>query len=331
MTIKIIAEIGSVHDGSFGNAKNLIETAAKCGADIVKFQTHISKYESIKNAPRPVFFKDENRYEYFERTKFSFLQYKKLIQIAKKNKVEFLSSPFSIEAVNFLEKLNLKKYKIPSGEVNNLPLIERISKTKKEVFLSSGMSNLNELKIALNILKKNCKVTILQCTSEYPCNLKNVGLNNILSFKKKFKTDIGFSDHTSGNTASVIAAYLGATIIEKHFTFSKHMYGSDAKYGMEPDQFKIFVDKIREAAILKNNPINKDVLSKNLIQMKKIFEKSIFIKNKIEKNNKIKFNDLEFKKPGDGIKAFDYKKIIGLKLKKTLPSGTKLKINDLKK
>lgn len=331
MPIKIIAEIGSVHDGSFGNAKKLIEIAAKCGADIVKFQTHIAKHESIKNAPSPKYFKEENRYNYFERTSFSFFQYKKLIQIAKKNKVEFLSSPFSIEAVDLLEKLKLSKYKIPSGEVNNLPLIERISKTKKEVFLSSGMSNLKELKNAINILKKNCKVTIMQCTSEYPCNLKNVGLNNILEFKKKFKINVGFSDHTEGLTASIIAAYLGVTVIEKHFTFSKYMYGSDAKYGMEPDKFKIFVRSINEASLIRENPVNKNKLTKNLINMKKIFEKSIFLKKKVEKNKRIKLSDLEFKKPGNGIKASEYKKIIGLKLKKTLPFGYKLNNNNLKK
>ncbi|WP_075536092.1 N-acetylneuraminate synthase family protein [Candidatus Pelagibacter communis] len=331
MKTKVIAEIGSVHDGSFGNAKKLIELAAKCGADIVKFQTHIAEHESVKNAPKPKYFRDEDRYTYFERTSFSFLQYKKLIQFSKKNNVEFLSSPFSIEAVDFLEKLNLKKYKIPSGEVNNLPLIERISKTKKEVFISSGMSNLEELNTAIKILKKRCKVTVLQCTSEYPCDLTNVGLNNIIDFKKKFKIDVGFSDHTNGSVAAVIATYLGASIIEKHFTFSRHMYGSDAKYGMEPNEFKKFIRNIKHAELIRDNPVDKNTIIRKLSDMKKIFEKSIFLKRKIEKNKKIKLNDLEFKKPGDGIKAYNYKNIIGLKLKKTLPSGYKLKNNNFKK
>ena len=132
--VMIIAELGSVHDGSFGNAVNLIKEAKKCGADAVKFQTHLAEFESIKNAPSPKHFTSEKRYEYFQRTAFNFDQYKMLIKEAKKNKILFLSSPFSIEAVDFLEKLNLTLYKIPSGEVTNIPLLKKLKKRIKEYY-----------------------------------------------------------------------------------------------------------------------------------------------------------------------------------------------------
>ena len=149
----IIAEIGSVHDGSFGNACKLIELASKLGANAVKFQTHFGEAESLKSAKSPSYFKDEDRISYFNRTGFTFEQYKKFISLAKKNNVDFLCSPFSLEAVDFLEKLKIKAYKIPSGEVTNLPLLEKIYKTKKKVFLSTGMSNWKEINEALKTLK----------------------------------------------------------------------------------------------------------------------------------------------------------------------------------
>ena len=150
----IIAEIGSVHDGSFGNALKLIELAAKCGADCVKFQTHIAEAESLPSAPNPAYFKDESRIDYFKRTSFNLEQWKKLKAKAKECNILFISSPFSLEAVDLLEKIELDIYKIPSGEVTNIPLLEKIKKTKKPVLLSSGMSDWAEIDTAFKLIGK---------------------------------------------------------------------------------------------------------------------------------------------------------------------------------
>lgn len=325
--LNIIAEVGSVHDGSFGNACKLIEQVAKCGADTVKFQTHFGSFESTRDAPRPYFFRGEDRIKYFDRTKFDFLQYKTFINLSKKNKINFLSSPFSLEAVDFLEKLNIKSYKIPSGEITNLPLLEKIKKTKKKVFLSTGMSNWKEIDQAVNILKKDCELTIMQCTSLYPCPDDKIGINIIKEIINRYKVPAGFSDHTLGNEASIAAVMEGATVIEKHVTFSKHMYGSDAFNAMELSEFKKFCDSLKRVFVIKNSRLDKDNIY-YLDKIKKTFEKSIVLKNNLKKNDKITLDDLAFKKPGNGISAQFYKKIIGKKLKKNLKKDYLLNYRD---
>lgn len=326
--VMIISELGSVHDGSFGNAVNLIKEAKKCGADAVKFQTHLAEFESLKNAPNPKHFKSEKRFEYFQRTAFDFVQYKKLIKEAKKNKILFLSSPFSIEAVDFLERLNLSLYKIPSGEVTNIPLLEKIKKTNKNILLSTGMSTIKEINDAVNIFDKK-KVTVMQCTSIYPCPLNKVGINLINEFKYKYNCSIGFSDHSEGIESAICAVLMGANVIEKHITFSNKMYGSDAKYAMELNEFKKFCKSIRDTEILINNKVNKDHISKELKLARKVFTKSIVINKNLKKNYKIKITDLAFLKPGYGISPKNYKKIIGKKLKKNISKNTILNFKDI--
>lgn len=323
----IIAEVGSVHDGSFGNACKLIELAADSGANAVKFQTHFGDAESLKNAKRPSYFKSEDRISYFNRTQFNIEQYQRFIILSKKKKIDFLSSPFSIEAVDFLERLNLSSYKIPSGEVTNHPLLERIANTRKKVFLSTGMSNSKEIDNAVKILRAKTKLILMQCTSMYPCSLEKVGINVIREMKKKYNLPIGFSDHTTSFVAGIGAVFAGALVIEKHITFSKSMYGSDAFNALEPKEFKNFCEYLRDAFIIKNSRVNKDNISW-LKKTKKVFEKSIVTSKIILKNSKIKLSDLSFKKPGDGISASQYKKIVGKKILKNLKKNHKLKMTD---
>ncbi len=234
----LIAEIGSVHDGSFGNALKLIEAAASCGADAVKFQTHIAEAETLKDAPMPPYFKGEPRFAYFRRTGFSLDQWRALRAKAGEHQVVFLSSPFSLEAVDLLEEVGVDSYKVPSGEVSNLPLLERIAATGKPALLSSGMSDWAELDAAVEALRAGGPITVLQCSSAYPCPPEQVGLNVIAEMRQRYDLPVGFSDHTNGPAAAIAAAALGATVVEKHFTFSRLMYGSDAANGMEPDDFR---------------------------------------------------------------------------------------------
>lgn len=321
--LKIIAEIGSVHDGSFGNALRLIDAAVSAGANIVKFQTHIPEAETLLNAPNPSYFQLESRFEYFRRTSFSLSQWEKIAKHCSEMNVDFLSSPFSLEAIELLEQVGVSSYKIPSGEVTNLPLIEGVRKTNKPVYLSSGMSNWDELDRAANLLNINGLLTVMQCTSEYPCSPERVGLNIISEMKKRYQTEVGFSDHTMGFAASIGAILMGANVIEKHFTFSKLMYGSDAMNSMEPQEFAKFCKEVSEAYTIRECPVIKDDLSM-FGEMKIIFEKSIVTAKNLRAGTVLALEDLAFKKPGDGIKASQYKELIGKIIKSDLPKDHKL-------
>jgi N,N'-diacetyllegionaminate synthase len=310
----LIAEIGSVHDGSFGNAQKLIELAAACCADAVKFQTHIAEAESLIDAPSPEFFKDEPRFNYFRRTCFSIDQWQKLKQLAERHGLVFLSSPFSIEAADLLESLDMAVYKIPSGEVTNIPLLERIASFKKPVFLSSGMSNWKELDNAVAVFRNQCDLTVMQCSSVYPCPPSDIGLNVLREMQQRYACAVGFSDHSLGLAAPIAAAALGASVIEKHFTFSKFMYGSDAKHSMEPDEFKVLASAVKDVWKMLECPVNKDEIASYAI-MKDVFQKSIASAVPLKAGTYIVREHLSFKKPGTGIPASEYAELIGKKIK----------------
>jgi len=323
MTIRIIAEIGSVHDGSFGNALRLIDAAAAAGADAVKFQTHIAEAESLADAPAPGYFNAEPRLAYFKRTGFTPEQWKKLARHAEGEKVTFLSSPFSLEAVDLLEDVGVSAYKVPSGEVTNVPLLERIARTRKPALLSSGMSNWAELDRAVAVLKPACELTVLQCSTAYPCPPEKVGLNVIGEMRKRYGAAVGFSDHTLSFAAALAAAALGATVIEKHFTFSRLMYGSDAQHSMEPENFKTFCSALREVWRMNASPVDKNDM-RPYAEMKRIFEKSVVAARDLKAGTRLSADMLAFKKPGDGIPASEYRSVIGRTLREDVPADCKL-------
>lgn len=330
--IYIIAEIGNTHEGSLGLAKCFIKAAAECGVDAVKMQTHIFEAESLPDAPNPPYFKDETRKEYFERTAFTLEQWKELKRYAEQDlKIDFFSSPFSLEAVDLLETVGMDTYKIASGEVNNIPLLEKIAKIGKRVLLSSGMSSWCELDEAVETLQSNgCKdLIVLQCTSEYPCPPEQSGLNVIDTMKQRYKNvKIGYSDHTLGVAVPLAAVIKGATVIEKHFTLSNKMYGSDAMNSTEPEEFKRLVDEIRQIEIALNSKVDKDAKVKLLGNMKMTFEKSVVSSGLINQLDTIEFKDLAFKKPGDGIPAREYKKLLGKKLNRSVQKDYKFRWED---
>jgi N,N'-diacetyllegionaminate synthase len=315
----VVAEIGSVHDGSLGNACKLIEVAKECGADAVKFQTHMANAETLKNAPAPSYFKGEPRYEYFQRTAFTKTQWKELACFCKEVDIEFLSSPFSNEAVDLLEDIGVRRYKVGSGEVTNLPMLERIAKTMKPVLLSSGMSSWEELDAAVETLRAyHEEIIVMQCTSEYPCSYENVGLNLLDEMQKRYNLPVGLSDHSMTNYASFAAVTIGAVVVEKHLTFSRKMYGSDARHSLEPAEFKDLCDGIKAIDIFNRTPINKDRKAEDLQEMKDIFQKSVVAGIEIKEGEVITEDVLAFKKPGTGFPASKYKELIGKKAKQTL-------------
>lgn len=326
----IIAEIGSVHDGSFGNATKLIEAAANAGANCVKFQAHVAEAETLKDAPAPSYFKGENRLDYFRRTSFSRIQWGLLAETARAANVSFLASPFAAEAVDLLEDVGVTAYKVASGEVTNLPLIERISKTGKPVMLSSGMSSWDELETAAEILGKGANLCVMQCTSAYPTLPSQVGLNNLEEIAARFpEVVLGYSDHTMGVAAGIAAVTLGADVIEKHFAFSRLMYGSDAQHSMEPDEFRAFSMALRDAWEMRRTPVDKNQLAQgDLKNMKLIFQKSVVAACEIHAETKLTREHLAFKKPGDGISAADFESLIGRKLKVSILSDHKFAEED---
>jgi N,N'-diacetyllegionaminate synthase len=326
----IIAEIGNTHEGSVGLAKQFIKSAAACGVDAVKFQTHIFEAESLPSAPNPKYFTDETRKQYFERTAFNKTQYESLKKFAEEEcGVAFFSSPFSVEAVDLLLDLGVKWLKIPSGEVSNTPMLQYIAKTGVNVLLSSGMSSWSELDEAVNILKPNNPLTILQCTSEYPCLPVNAGLKTMLQIKERYNCPVGFSDHTLGVGVPIAAVVAGATVVEKHFTISKMLYGSDAKNSTEPDEFKQLVEGIRAAEIAIHSFIDKDEKVKSLQDMKVTFEKSIVAAEDLPMGTTITEALLKYKKPGNGIPARAYKSLLGKVTNKTIQKDEMLDLSFL--
>ncbi len=323
----LIAEIGSVHDGSFGNAGKLIDAAAAAGADAVKFQTHIAEAETLPDAPMPPYFKGEPRMPYFKRTGFTLPQWKELAARAAENNVVFLSSPFSLEAVDLLEQVGMQMYKIPSGENTNLPMLRRIAKTGKPVLLSSGMSSWEEMDRAVEALRSGGPLTVMQCSTAYPCPPERVGLNVLHEIKARYGTAVGYSDHTMGYAAPIAAAALGATVIEKHFTFSRLMYGSDAKHSMEPDEFKILSQSLREVWAMLANPVDKSDVSRYQ-EMKDIFEKSVVTAAEIPAGTILGWEHLAFKKPGTGISAARAESVVGRKVRRVLAPNHMLKTED---
>ena len=320
--VLIIAEVGSVHDGSFGNAIKLADLALDLGADVVKYQTHIAEAETLPDAPSPGYFSAESRFEYFNRTGFSLKQWHDIKQHCDQIGIEFASSPFSESAVQWLEEIGVDRYKVPSGEVTNLPLLSTLKSTGKPILLSSGMSNWEELDQAVGELQ-GADVTVMQCTSMYPCPTEKVGLNVIEEMAQRYRCAVGFSDHTRSNSAAFAAVCKGAVCIEKHLTFSNAMYGSDAPLASEPDDFRAMVKGVREISTLLQVPVDKDDIEP-FVQMKHIFQKSIVANDDLSSGKQITPQMLAYKKPGSGICASRFRELIGAKLVRDVKAGEML-------
>ncbi|OGL17866.1 MAG: N-acetylneuraminate synthase [Candidatus Rokubacteria bacterium RIFCSPLOWO2_12_FULL_71_19] len=327
--ILVIAEIGSTHDGSLGIARNSVEVAAGCGVDLVKFQTHLAEAETTRSAPPPPFFDAESRVEYFRRTGFSRGQWQALREHARQCGVGFVSSPFSVEAVALLEEVGVERYKVPSGEVTNRPLLEEIARTGKPVLLSSGMSDWRELDAAVEAIRRHHdRLTVLQCTSLYPCPYERVGLEVMLAMAERYGSPVGFSDHTLTNFAALAAATLGAAVIEKHFTLSRHLYGSDARHSAEPPQFRELVEGVRAIEAMLAAPVDKDDLAP-FAEMKRVFEKSVVSVADIPRGATITRGMLGIKKPGTGIRPDRLGQVVGRRAARDIPTDTVVTDSDL--
>ena len=345
MSVTIIAEVGQVHDGSLGNAKKLVALVSDLGADAIKYQTHIASAEMLPDAPAPPYFSEEARATYFERTAFGAQEWLQIRKDCDDRSVMFLSSPFSEEAVDLLEEVGVAAYKVPSGETSNLPLVRKVASTGKPVFLStgkpvflstgkpvflsSGMSDWAELAGAVNaVLRLNPQLTVLQCTSEYPCPAEHVGINVMLAMRKRYGVQVGLSDHTMTNYAAFAAVSLGASVVEKHLTFSRHMYGSDAGHSVEPNEFAELVRGIRWIETMLTNAVDKDDL-RGYDVMRRVFQKSLVTTVEIPAGQRIERNMIAIKKPGGGIAPDRLERVIGAEAVRTIPPDRVLTDEDV--
>jgi len=309
---ELIAEVGSVHDGSVGNALRLVDLAAEVGADTVKFQLHIASEETTRDAPPPGFFSAEPRFDYFERTAFRDNDWVRLKEHAESAGVGFLVSPFSVRAAQFLVDLGVGRLKIASGELDNYPLIEFAVQSGLKVLLSTGMSLNSEIARTLSAFPSHQDVTLMQCTSTYPCPLDMAGIQEIPSMREEFGRPVGYSDHTTSNTSAILAAGLGATSIEKHLTFSRLMYGSDAPYAAEPSQFRDLSNALREVEVLRATHSPRDArIQESLQEPRYVFRHGLVARRPIRRGEALSQSDVASKKPAKGLSPWSLPDLMG--------------------
>lgn len=320
MSVMVIAEAGVNHNGSLALAKKMIEAAKDAGADYIKFQTFIPKELVAKDAQKAEYQKEttgtgESQQEMLEKLALTFEDFKELKEYCKEVGVGFLSTPFDFESIEFLKGLDLDFWKIPSGEVTNLPYLKRLAATGKPIVLSTGMCTLQEVGAAVRILEtegvKRQDITLLQCNTEYPTPYKDVNLLAMLKMQEAFNVSVGYSDHTKGIEIPLAATALGAAVIEKHFTLDRQMEGPDHKASLEPQELKSMISSIRhiEQAMGDGEKRPSESEKKNI----PVARKSIVAKTWIREGEVFTEENLTLKRPGTGISPMKWEEIIGRK------------------
>lgn len=328
----LIAEIGQAHEGSLGILHSYIDALAPTGVDAVKFQMHIAEAESSEHEPFRVQFslEDKTRFDYWKRMSFTLEQWKGIKEHCDAMELDFICSPFSNLAVDWLEEIGVEQYKIGSGEVNNFLILEKIAQTGKAVILSSGMSSYAELDQTVAFLKeRNVSFSIMQCTTAYPTMPEQYGLNVIQELKKRYDVPVGFSDHSAKTATCIAATALGASLLEFHVVFDRQIFGPDSKSSLTISETQDLVDSIRNIASALSYPIDKNN-NVEFSSLKQIFEKSLAVNKDLPKNHILTFADLESKKPrGLGIAASSFQEVIGKPLNKDLKQWDFLNEGDL--
>ncbi len=314
----IIAEAGVNHNGNIELAKKLIDVAAKAGVDYVKFQTFKAELAVSKNTKKAEYQKlttnaEESQFDMIKKLELDKKAHIELIDYCNKRNIKFISSPFDLESIDLLYELNVPLYKIPSGEITNYPYLKKIAEKKLPVIMSTGMANMKEIGDALGVLLENglqkTQITILHANTEYPTPMQDVNLKAMLTIKKEFDVEVGYSDHTNGIEVSIAAAALGAKVIEKHFTLDKTMKGPDHKASLEPKELIAMVKAIRNIEIALGSGVKKPSPSetKNI----PIARKSIVAKQNIKKGTIFSEENITVKRPGTGISPMRWNDILG--------------------
>lgn len=328
----IIAEVAQAHDGSLGTAHAYIDAIAGAGADAVKFQTHIAAAESTPDEPWRVKFslQDATRFDYWKRMEFTAEQWIGLKQHADESGLLFLSSPFSFEAVDLLERVGVAAWKVPSGETANLPMIDRMTATGLPLILSTGMSPMDEIDTAVErIRSRGIEPTVLQCTTDYPCAAEKVGLNLIADFHERYGCPVGLSDHSGTIYPGLAAATLGIEMLEVHVTFSRELFGPDVRASITIDELRGLVEGIRFIETMNTHPVNKEDMARDLKPLRDMFTKSVVAQKSLKAGTVLKIEDLALKKPGTGLPAARLPALVGRRLKRAIRADTMISEDDL--
>jgi len=314
----IIAEAGVNHNGSIELAKKLIDVASESGADAVKFQTFKAEKLVSRNAQKADYQKEttdktESQFDMIKKLELDLNTHKELISYCKTKNIMFLSTPFDHDSIELLKTLGLEIFKIPSGEITNLPYLRHIGKLNKKVILSTGMADIGEIEDALDILissgTKKENITVLHANTMYPTPLEDVNLKAMVTIGNTFDIAFGYSDHTLGIEIDIAAVAMGASVIEKHFTLDKTMEGPDHKASLEPDELKAMVKAIRNIELALGSSVKKP--SKSEMPNMQIARKSIVAQTDIKKGDKLNEENIAIKRPGNGINPMRWDEIIG--------------------
>lgn len=314
--VLIIAEAGVNHNGDIQLAKELIDAAAESKADVVKFQTFVSENCISKGAAKAKYQEkitgsDESQLDMIKKLELSFDAFMKLKEYCEKRDIAFMSTPFDLDSVEFLNKIGLETFKVPSGEITNYPLLKKIGKLRKRVIMSTGMCVIDEIRDAINVLKGEgtTDISLLHCNTQYPTPMSDVNLKAMLTLKKEFGVPVGYSDHTNGIEVPIAAAALGAEIIEKHFTIDRNLPGPDHKASLEPDELKNMVACIRniekalgtgDKKVTTSERENIAVARKSIVALKPIKIGEVFTED-----------NLTVKRPGTGISPMRWNEALG--------------------
>jgi N,N'-diacetyllegionaminate synthase len=331
-TCCIVAEVAQAHDGSLGMAHAYIDAVANAGADAVKFQTHIATAESTPGEPWRVKFspQDATRYDYWKRMEFTAEQWQGLKTHADARELKFLSSPFSVEAVELLTRVGVAAWKVASGEVSNTPMFERMVAIGLPIYLSTGMSPLREIDAAVQLVQaRGLPLTVLQCTSAYPCPAEKVGLNLIPFFRERYGCGVGLSDHSGTIYPGLAAATLGIDVLEVHVTLSRDAFGPDVPASVTTTELRQLVEGIRFIETMRANPVDKDAMASEMTPLRDLFTKSIVACQDLPAGSTLQVEHLTIKKPGTGIPASRLPELIGRTLRRAVHADQLLQESDV--
>ena len=329
---RVVAEVAQAHDGSLGTAHAYIDAIAKTGADAVKFQTHIAAAESTPGEPWRVRFsyQDETRYGYWKRMEFTEPQWLGLRKHAEEKDLEFLSSPFSLEAARMLMRIGIRTWKVASGEISNRPLFDYLLETRLPIIISTGMSSLAETDAAVGRLKASgVPFAVTQCTSAYPCPPEKVGLNMLSYYRDRYQCAIGLSDHSGTIFPGLAAATLGAELLELHVVFSRECFGPDVVASVTTPELATLVEGIRYIEKMRIHAVDKNQMAVELAPVRQLFTKSIVITQDMPSGAVLVIENLAFKKPGTGLPAERLPFVLGRRLRRAVLAGEMLQESDL--
>ncbi len=331
MSILIIAEAGVNHNGSLAMAKQLADVAKAAGADIVKFQTAkpelvISRFAEKAEYQKAETGEAESQLEMCKRIHLTFDEHAQLKEYCDSIGIAYLSTPFDLDSIDFLQQLGTPMWKVPSGEITNLPYLEKIAATKKPVILSTGMSMISEIEDALTILEDGGAgtITLLHCNTEYPTPIEDANLLAMQDLREQFGLPVGYSDHTAGIEADIAAAALGAVVIEKHFTLDKALPGPDHKASLSPEELTAMVAAVRKTELALGD--GRKHVTESEAKNKPIARKSILAKRDIKKGETFTPENLTVKRPGDGISPMRWYDVLGKTAKRDFAEDEKIEL-----